>query len=202
MIEDKETKYMGVLFHFPYSDMNVLKVMLQKGLAVLRVDRGTALETMTTMGVKGTWLALFLSWTPLFLTIFILIYSILTKTMGLLLGIPLIWVFFQLFHPGMFFITPIMKLLMSTLNWIVIVYAVFINLGWLIVLSVCILFSRLSIVYLYRYVVSRTLRLAIENESFFYYLWNNNLLSIVSADGTIYWRNWYEENGAMVDYND
>lgn len=199
-------KQVEELKHFPFKNFAELKKAGMDGVANIAIDREAALEwvkrRMKGIPTPPPWLKFqvtFLASLTFIVPIGFIIYVIATQSWLLLLALPVLWFGFTTFHNP--YLQGSIKTVLIVLTYGGLAWGLIDGINWLIAITLSLAVLFYSIRNIYPKAVNGLIKVALEHEELFCFLWHKGALSIKFNNGNSYWTDWKIEDGKNIHYD-
>lgn len=192
------------LRNLPFKDFSELKVKVIEGVANIGVDRSVALQWIQNGIYSTSWQrtrGLFLASLIFLVPIGLLVYTVVSQSWWLLLGIPFLFIAYFMLHPSSGVMFGPLRTLLIWFTFGGLTWGFFDEVGWLTALTICLALLWYSQKAVYGKAVDGMINAALVHEDLFCILWNSNSLNITLYNGDSYWNQWKTIGGETTHYD-
>ena len=193
------------LKNFPFKNFEELKKAGADGKANIAIDREAALEwvkrKMKGIPTPPPWLKFqvtFLASLTFIVPIGFIIYAVASQSWLLLLALPVLWFGFTTFHNP--YLQGSTKTILIVLTYGGLAWGLINGINWLIAITLSLAVLFYSIRRIYPKAVNGLIKVSLEHEELFCFLWHKEALSIKFNNGNSYWTGWKIEDGKKIHY--
>lgn len=128
-----------------------------------------------------------------------IIYVIATQSWLLLLALPVLWFGFTTFHNP--HLQGSIKTVLIFLTYGGLAWGLIDKVGWLIAITLSLAVLFYSIRRIYPKAVNGLIKVALEHEELFCFLWHKEALGVKFNNENSYWNGWKTEDGKSIHYD-
>lgn len=203
---EAKPKQVEELKHFPFKNFEELKKAGMDRAANIAIDREVALEwvkrRMKDIPIPPPWLKFqvtFLASLTFIVPIGFIIYVITTQSWLLLLALPVLWFGFTTFHNR--YLQVSIKNVLIVLTYGGLAWGLINEINWLIAITLSLAVLFYSIRGIYPKAVNGLIKVALQHEELFCFLWYKGALSVKFNNGNSYWTDWKIEDEKNIHYD-
>lgn len=177
----------GFLNNFPYESYSELQEKAISMECSFRINRSIALDLANyDVSARSTFIII-LGKIQIILAVIIILFAILSKSILMLLGIPIMLAYTLAFHPSGRRVYPESLFVVLAIFFVSgLLWGFVMSSPWMVVTCIAIAASIAAQELMYSQAVKNCLRLMMDNEQLFCFLWEHHKVEIITKEGKAY----------------
>lgn len=200
MIENKKVED---LKNFPFQNFSEFKEAYSDEVVNLAIDRGASLTFANHSNYTSRWVAIkliILSLLPYVSGLVYFVYILITKNWWLLLTLPLLVIYFFIFHPSTKRLLGFIATLFSILPFIGLMWGYFNNISWMAAVCITLIIMWYAEREVYKQSINEITKQCLEHEKILSFLWDKKKLNLRFYNGDSYWKDFKKVDGEIITY--